>query len=100
TIAKTICLALGQRRAGIAAFYAISPNASRRRARSLRCANCAILNESKMSLAIFVVCAVPRPLALKFIDDLALTQQVPLSLTNVTLDVGEVIEKHRPLHAP
>jgi len=35
--------------------------------------------------------------ALKFIDDLALTQKMPLVLTNVALDVGEVIEKRMTL---
>jgi hypothetical protein len=38
--------------------------------------------------------------ALKFIDDLALTRKMPLTLTNVALGVREVIEKVRPLHAP
>jgi hypothetical protein len=50
-----------------------------------------------MSLAIFAVCEFPR---LKFIDDLALTQKMPLAVTDVALNVSEVIEKHGPPHAP
>jgi hypothetical protein len=38
--------------------------------------------------------------ALKFIDDLALARKMPLTLTNVALDVSKVIEKQRPFHAP
>jgi hypothetical protein len=37
--------------------------------------------------------------ALKFINDLALTQKMPLAIADMALDVGEVIEKLRPLHA-
>ena len=38
--------------------------------------------------------------ALKFIDDLALVQKMSFAVADMVLDVGEVIEKHRPLHAP
>jgi len=38
-------------------------------------------------------------MALKLVDDLALTKNMPISLTNVALDLGEVVDKQRPLHA-
>jgi hypothetical protein len=38
--------------------------------------------------------------ALKFVNDFALTQKMPLAVADMTLDVSEVIEKQRPLHAP
>jgi hypothetical protein len=38
--------------------------------------------------------------ALKFIDDPALMQQMPLAVADMTLNLREVIEKQRPLHAP
>ena len=38
-------------------------------------------------------------MALKFIDDPALNQKMPLAVTDVALDLSEVTEKHRPLHA-
>jgi hypothetical protein len=42
-----------------------------------------------MVLAIFAVCECPR-LALKFGDDLALMQKMPLAFTNVALGLREV----------
>jgi hypothetical protein len=39
-------------------------------------------------------------MALKFGNDLTLMQKMPLAFTNVALDLGEVVEKQRPLHAP
>ena len=48
-----------------------------------------------MSLAIFCRLRVATTVALKFIDDLALTQKVPLAVADMTLNVGEVIEKLR-----
>jgi hypothetical protein len=41
--------------------YVVSPNAIRRCARSLRCADCAISNVSNRSRAIFAICEFPRP---------------------------------------
>jgi hypothetical protein len=38
-------------------------------------------------------------MALKFIDDRALTRKMPLAIANMAFDVSEVIEKDRPLHA-
>jgi hypothetical protein len=38
-------------------------------------------------------------MALKFSDDLALTRKMPLAVADMALDVSEVIEKQRPLHA-
>src|SRR5262249_7813846 len=75
------------------------PNAIRRRARSSRCAACAISNVSKMSLAIFAVCEFPRPWRSSSSNDLALTQKMRLAFSDMALDLGEMIEKHRPLHA-
>jgi hypothetical protein len=37
--------------------------------------------------------------ALKFINDFALTQKVTLAVADMTFDLSEVIEKHRSLHA-
>jgi hypothetical protein len=37
--------------------------------------------------------------ALKFINDLSLTQKMPLAVADMALDLNEVIEKHRPIHA-
>jgi hypothetical protein len=42
---------------------------------------------------------VSATVALKFSNNLALTHKVPLTFANVALDLAEVIEKHRPLHA-
>jgi hypothetical protein len=36
--------------------------------------------------------------ALKFIHDLALTENMPLAFCNMALDFGEVIKEHRPIH--
>ena len=52
----------------------------------------------------YVPCHVRRSrvsatVALKFSDDLALTQKVPLAVANMALGKGELIEKHCPLHA-
>jgi hypothetical protein len=38
-------------------------------------------------------------MALKFIDDRALTRKMPLAVADMALDVGEVIKKDRALHA-
>jgi hypothetical protein len=38
-------------------------------------------------------------MALKFIDDRALMQKMPLALANVALVLSELNKKHRPLHA-
>jgi hypothetical protein len=38
--------------------------------------------------------------ALKFIHDLALAQQMPLAVADMAPDVREMIEKHRLLHWP
>jgi hypothetical protein len=38
-------------------------------------------------------------MALKFIDDRALTRKMSLAIANMPFDVSEVIEKDRPLHA-
>jgi len=53
-----------------------------------------------MSLAIFCRLRVATTVALKFIDDLALTQKVPLAVADMALDLREVVEKHRSLHCP
>jgi hypothetical protein len=37
--------------------------------------------------------------ALKFIHDLALMQKMPLAVADMALDVSELIEKHRTVHA-
>jgi|AmaraimetFIIA100_FD_contig_41_23172710_length_239_multi_5_in_0_out_0_1 hypothetical protein len=37
-------------------------------------------------------------MALKFIDDRALTRKMPLTIANMALDVSEVIKKDRALH--
>jgi hypothetical protein len=37
---------------------------------------------------------------LKLVNNLALTQKMSLAVTDMALDVSEVIEKHCPLHAP
>ena len=37
---------------------------------------------------------------LKFIDDVALTQKMPLAVTDMALDMSEIIEKQSPVHAP
>jgi hypothetical protein len=38
--------------------------------------------------------------ALEFIDDFALTQNMRLAIADIALDEGEMIEKPRSLHAP
>jgi hypothetical protein len=38
-------------------------------------------------------------MALRFIDDRALMQKMPLAFTNVALVLSELNEKRRPLHA-
>jgi hypothetical protein len=35
----------------------------------------------------------------KLVNDLALTQKMPLAIADMALDVSEVVEKQRPLHA-
>jgi hypothetical protein len=42
---------------------------------------------------------VAATVALKFIDDLALTRKMPLTIANMAFNVSEVIEQHRSLHA-
>jgi hypothetical protein len=39
-------------------------------------------------------------MALKFIDDRALMQKMPLAFANVALVLSELNEKHRAFHAP
>ena len=48
----------------------------------------------------FCCLRISATVALKFIDNLALTQEMPLAVADMALDFGEVIEKQRPVHVP
>jgi len=86
--------------AEIGRFYFICRNSRRRCARSLRCCVCGISKVAKISLAIFCRLRVSTAVTLKLVNNLALTQKMSLAVTDMALDVSEVIEKHCPLHAP
>src|SRR5262249_33581520 len=74
--------------------------ASMRRARSAICTDCAISNVSKMSLAIFCRLRVPSTMTFKFSDNLALAQNMPVTVSNVTFGMREVSYGERPIHVP
>ena len=49
---------------------------------------------------VFCRLRISTTVALKFIDNLALTQKMPLAVADVALDMSEIIEEVRPFHAP
>ena len=74
--------------------------ASMRRARSAICTDCAISNVSKMSLAIFCRLRVPSTMTFKFSDNLALAQNMPVTVSNVPFGMREMSYGERPIHVP
>jgi len=49
---------------------------------------------------VFCRLRISTTVAFKFIDNLALTQKMPLAVADVALDMSEIIEEVRPFHAP